>query len=340
MITEKPKMAIKNVPYSKLLKLEIPELADKVLGIVERHNPEELLIEEVYDLLVNEKPQMLLLTVRAGVHPLTLKLKTLRKELLLRVRAIKFQLSVATQMQTDTTRGSVYTVQLAVNNHLINLNECKNEEVVNQTIGQFLYLHNTSEELQTAVDTLGFTSLVDDLQSAHTVVKEVWGQRLALTSLRSMESTKDITDSVTGALDDLYKELEVAQLKNPLLDYKPLFNELNDLLKHYRYLINVRAAFNLRKAEEKKAMGTNRSAVGGSFASCNTIVETDESVAPEVFEASANGNFIPEGDKRSIDTNFSGLDDDSHQSLDQKEAAALLSKALQLPHTGNDVHSK
>ena len=336
MITIKTKMAIKNVPYSKLLKLEIPELADKVLGIVERHNPEELLIEKVYDLLVKEKPQMLLLTVRAGVHPLTLKLKPTRKELMLRVRSIKFQLSVATQMQTDTTRESVSIVQLAVNNHLMNLKACKNEEVVNQTIGQFLNLHNTSEELQTAVESLGFTSLVDDLQSAHTVVKEVWGERLALTSLRSMESTKDITDSVTGALDDLYKELEVAQLKNPLLDYKPLFKELNGLLKHYRYLINLRLAYNLRKAEEKKAMEANENVGGGTCPSCNPIVETGETVAPMVFKASANGNFAPEAEKR---TNANVIDTDFDQSLKQKEAAAMLSKAMQLPQDGNDVQA-
>ena len=337
MITDKTKMAIKNVPYSKLLKLELPELANYVIGIVEKHNPEELLIEEVYDLLVKEKPQILLLKVRAGVHPLTLKLKPARQELMLRVRAIKFQLSVASQMQTDTTREFVSTVQLAVNDHLMNLKGRKNEDVINQKIEQFLNLHNTSAELQTAVESLNFTSLIDDLQSAHTVVKELWGERLALTSLRSKESTKNISKLVTGALDDLYKELEVAQLKNPLLDYKPLFNELNDLLKHYRYRINLRAAYNLRMAEEKKAMEANGNAVGESCPSCNPIVETGQPVAPMVFKTTVNGSFAPEAEKRIINANE--IDADFDQSLKQKEAAAMSSKSMQLPLEGNDIHA-
>ncbi len=337
MISSRTKMAIKNVPYSNLLKLELPELADKVVGIVERHNPKLLLIEEVFNLLLNEKPQILLLTVRAGVHPLTLKLKPTRKELMLRVRSIKFQLNVATQMQTDTTRESVSFVQLAVNEHLLNLKKCKNEDIFNQRIEQFLNLNNTNEQMQTAVETLGFTSLMDDLRSAHTVVKELWAARLAMTSLRSKESTKDISKSVTGALDDLYKEIEVAQVKNPLLDYSPLFNELNDLLKHYRYNINLRTAYNLRKAEEKKAMEANENVGGGTCPSCNPTVETGETVAPMVFKASANGNFVPEVENKSINANR--FETDFDQSLKQKEAAAMLSKSMQLPLEGNDVHS-
>lgn len=56
---------------------------------------------------------------------------------------------------------------------------------------------------------------------------------------------------VRTALSNLFMQIEVAQLKNAELDYNPLINELNDLLDHYRELINTRATINMRYAEDK-----------------------------------------------------------------------------------------
>ena len=68
-------MYIQNVPYSKLLKLELPRLANRVIEIVEKHDPETLKIKEVFDLLVEEKPQVEGLIVRHGPHPITEELQ-------------------------------------------------------------------------------------------------------------------------------------------------------------------------------------------------------------------------------------------------------------------------
>ncbi len=48
----------------------------------------------------------------------------------------------------------------------------------------------------------------------------------------------------------MFREIELAQLRNPNLDYTSLINQLNDLLDHYRMLINMRATINKRKTTD------------------------------------------------------------------------------------------
>ena len=46
------------------------------------------------------------------------------------------------------------------------------------------------------------------------------------------------------------QDINLAQLRNPVLDYTELIDELNQLLNQYKTLINIRQSFNARKAQE------------------------------------------------------------------------------------------
>ena len=52
------KTGLIKIPLSRLLKIEVPRLALRVIEIVEKHNPEELHIKEIFDLLVAELPNI------------------------------------------------------------------------------------------------------------------------------------------------------------------------------------------------------------------------------------------------------------------------------------------
>lgn len=138
------KTGIINVPYSRLLKLELPELAEKVIRVVEKYDPEVLKIEEVFELLLNEQMQIDNLNARYGVHPLTIKLKPMREKLLLEVSKLKLDLNVASKSTTDLTKEAVIDLQLAIDRHLLKLRSSKNEAVMNRRIAQFLHEHSTS----------------------------------------------------------------------------------------------------------------------------------------------------------------------------------------------------
>lgn len=324
MISLKQKMEIKNLPFSKLLKLELPALAISVIGIVEKHDPEVLQIKEVFDLLVAEEPQIKKLKARYGVHPLTLKLKPLRDQLMLYVSALRFQLKVAGRVSTPSTLGHVVALNLAVDAHLGDLKRSRNEEVVHQKIDEFLDVVRTTEELSEAVSSIGIVNLIDSLKATQSSVRRLLNERLALISQRPKEKSNEIAQPVISALKDLYKQIEVAQLKHTELDYKPLFDELNDLSNKYRNLMNIREAHNKKKAEAKK----------NGVETDDDIIQPEETgdvMTPDVLTATTERMIHPEVPQVSNN----GANKDNNLRLAQEKSVAMTYKPKQHP-TLND----
>ena len=325
----KKTMEIRNFPYTNLLKLEVPELVEKVTGIVERHNPEELQIEEIFNLLVAEKPQIDNLQVRYGVHPITLQLKPMRQKLVLCISTIKLHLRVASKGATQITEKSLMTVQTVVDRYFGDLKSIRNEEVLNRTVSQFLTEITNNSELATAIESLDLTKYVNNLKMTHSEVKEYLEQRLKLISLRPKDSSKEISDQVLTSLKYLFKQIEVAQLKHAELDYKPLFDELNDLLGNYKILINKRIAHNKKKADEKKGIISDDTDSNGDSMRLGTTLETGQGAnAPEMYGASTQRIYPAQVEPMSTNGFSEALD----QTLEQKQAAASPTINLQLPN--------
>ena len=68
-------MRINNISLTRLLKLELPQLAKGVLQIVEKHEPEVLLIESALNDFESLKPAIESLIVSYGPHPITEQLE-------------------------------------------------------------------------------------------------------------------------------------------------------------------------------------------------------------------------------------------------------------------------
>ena len=96
--------------------------------------------------------------------------------------------------------------------------------------------------------TFGLGGDIDNLRSTHAAIKELLNIRANEISDRPRVKTPTLVKAIRKALKDMFKEIESAQLRNPLLNYTPLINKLNDTLDHYRALINLRATINKRKA--------------------------------------------------------------------------------------------
>ena len=82
-------LGINRVPYSKMLKSEKADYAEKTINIVGSHDPESALINQVYDLLQDQKPQIELLRLSYGVDTERLRVDSLKAELMLTVSALK-----------------------------------------------------------------------------------------------------------------------------------------------------------------------------------------------------------------------------------------------------------
>ena len=133
------------------------------------------------------------------------------------------------------------------------------------------------------------------------------------------------------AVEDLFKELEIAQVKNKSLDYKPLYDELNTLSTNYRNALSRRISNNKQKAEKNKKILTN--APEESAIKPNPIKDEPSfkqrtyTLDKEELNKSKNGGKI-EGKNRNGKDNVNGLD---VMLLRQDDAVPTLTKHQQLP---------
>lgn len=326
MTVIRKKMEIKRIPFSKLLKQETPELADQVIAIVDSHNPEELKIKEVYDLLVAKQPLIKNLRTGFGAHPITLQLKPMREEMMLHISYIKLQLRLVTNQWSKEHEKDWTVVKTAIDYHLLNLRSSKNESVLIGRITGFFDEMSTNEELADALDTLDFTPLLEKLQSAHATIQQHLSKRSISISQRPNEKHAEVADTVVEAIKDLFKQIEVAQLKNPDLDYAPLFNELNVLATKFRNQVSLRLAHNRRKAEEQKeneATDTTPQPEVESTEGSNgsyRMLETNEMDVPQTLVATTNGAFAH--NVETLDASVSDVNSD--ESIDEKKDSCIV----------------
>ena len=232
-------MFIKFIPFSRLLKLEIPQLAKGVLDIVERHDPENLLIETAFNNFNLLKPEIESLIVRYGPHPITEKLEPLRQKRILYATAISFQVKGLVKGYINGTDNDVMVAKSAVNRYLNNLS-ANNEEIINERLDQFLNEINTNADLQNAMDVLGFTSFIDDLTSVSNQVKELLAVRNASISERPKGVLAVSSKAIRDGLKELFIRINFAKKDNKTLNYNPLISELNEKLIRFHGLIQMR----------------------------------------------------------------------------------------------------
>lgn len=238
------------IPFSKLLKVELSRFALRVIGIVERHNPEGLHIKKMFDDLVALTPKINNLKDKHGAHPLTEELRDLRKMRALYISAIKFHLKVVTREDESGVNMDVKTVKYEIDHFLNSLKLSRNEEMFNQKIIQFYAVIDSNEKLRNALALLEFGLHLDKLKAVHEDMQSVITARLVSIAKRPLETTAQLTKAVLIAIRNMIKLIEIAPLLNPTLDYAPLQNELNQLFIEYGNMISRRASNNKRKAEK------------------------------------------------------------------------------------------
>ena len=140
MKMNKKQLELIQVPFSTFLKIEMPRFAERMIERVEKHNPEELEIKKMYDLLIAEKPKIEKLTDKFGAHPLTKTIVELREMRSLRISAIRLRLKVVLKENKTHDSKELQIVKSEINHFLKNLQSSKNDEMYSQKITQFLAL--------------------------------------------------------------------------------------------------------------------------------------------------------------------------------------------------------
>ena len=321
------------ISYSRLLKLEVPQMAEQVIRIIEEHEPEALKIDGAYNLLTAKQDHIDKLFVWYRSHPLTKELKELRKVRRLNLRKVTFHLQVVIQEDVSGVDKAVNLVKSEIERFILDFHSGKNEEVKCRMLTQFFNLIEANEELEEAFSTLNFTTFLNDLRSTHSRIMALMKSKVTDISFRPIEKTPYLRKSVINSIKHMFMEIELAVLKYPEINYQPLCNELNVLLNNYANLINLRLLYNKRKADAAKGVETGET--NGS--------ETPENNEPEMKTTSIempnsatrllsmdvetkNGNSIGNGNGNAVNNN----------TVDNEKAAATPSKTLQLPDVNKD----
>ena len=316
------------IPFSGFLKLELPRFTLRVLDIVDSHNPEELKIKEMFDLLEAEKPRIARLKDKYGPHPLTLELSELREMRTFYISAIRFHLRKVIREMKSSDKDDVNLVSNELNHFFNNLELSKNEEMFIQKITLFFDAIDDSEELESSFAALGFTEHLNNLRNVHSSIQELINTRLRSISKRKGETTDQLRRHVILATSNLVKQIEIAPFMNPDLDYTSLFNELNQLITEYKNLINKRVLFNKRKAagiiEEENGESTE--------AMATTQLDESEDRMMSLNKEPFNGGFL---NVEKVTMNELS----NEEPVEMKKAAAMSSKTLQLPNV-NDQNQK
>lgn len=249
-MTQVAQLKLVKIPYTKLLKVELSRFAQRIIEIVENHNPEDQHIKELFDALVAETPRINNLKDKLGEHPLRKELRELRKMRALYISVIKLRLKVVIREDESGLNEDVKTVKYEISHFLNNLILSRNEEMFNQKITQFYAAIKNREELSNALASLKFAPHLEELKAVHAEMQRVINARLVSIAKRLQETTAELTKAVLTAIKNMIKQIEIALLLNPELDYAPLYNQKNQLFAEYRTIIKKRALFNKRKTEK------------------------------------------------------------------------------------------
>ena len=117
-----------------MLKLELPQLAEKVIEKIEEHDPETLMIQELFVLLEAQKPNIQNLKVAYGAHPITEQLQPLRKKRFMYAAAIVYKMNMIVREDLFPNNSQVIETRILINSYLLNLGKSKNEEVISEKL--------------------------------------------------------------------------------------------------------------------------------------------------------------------------------------------------------------
>ena len=326
---------ILQIPYSKLLKLEVYKLAKNVKRVLDNYDAEALKMEEMKDLFLALSPEIDALKVPDRKHCITPKLKRPRGKRDLYVSSLVFQHKVIMKEDPTGEDDGVLLIGTVLNKFFDKLGESRNETLKNTRVERFLDEVDNNLELSVALEEKGFNEIVDKLRASTSKLDSLLNTRSISKSVGLKVKTTDLTKPVIEGIKNVMSDLKLIQLKNPGLNFVPLVAEMNQLLAENAILINVRVANNKRKAENERLANNG----ANQTASTSAIMTNGHVMTQSAFTASTNGE-APKHDKFEPAANMLGeneVKEEVNLDLKQKKAVATSAKQSRLPDLKNEV---
>ena len=244
------KNLICRIPAAAIRTLEFPDFASSAIGIVEKYNPIALKISGVTNLFKAEMLEVDKITVKERYHPMT---KELINRRIIRDKTLGTLLSLKQGYKKSTVTSLIEATNIALpflDKFLFKITKDSNF-VKNKKIELMLFELGVNEELKTALQSLGFTVVLDELRTTFQVIVDTQKDRRQSKSETPRVESRKIILNATIAMNNLFKAIEINYLVEKEVDYMPLVNELNVMLNEYKTILTQRKTL-VRNAETEK----------------------------------------------------------------------------------------
>ena len=265
-VTNQGNLEIRRVPQSRLLKKEMADYAEKTISIVKKHNNESSMINLVFNNLLAKKRYIEILRLDYGIDTERFKINKQKSKLNLTISGFKLKVRL---MSKDKKEQDLHVLDNAINNYLRYLDKAKNDKEFTQKVLGFLDLVENNDEISDILNELNLLEDVMIISSKLTSFVDSVERRIVLLAQRPATQTRDVGRIVFGAIENLFKAIEVSYLMSIAntdatdpdapaeddINFTTLISELNQLYDSFYRSVMIRQHNNKRKAMQKEMQG-------------------------------------------------------------------------------------
>lgn len=223
-------------PFYRVQKLEYPIIYYRTIAIFDKHQPEQLLLNDILNAVKAKKGLADLLKLEKRDHPLSgviLNQGKIRRH---------FTTSLWNQIQAyeranekSAVKDDKVTAVFSFSKTYFASFMSKRPSIRGQITTQFLNDLDTNELMKQYYTELGLNVLIGKIRETHQDIQDTIAERTADISIRTKAESEKIKKELAELLKNLFYAVSVATIANPSLDYQPLVKELNVELKAMKF---------------------------------------------------------------------------------------------------------
>ena len=245
---------VKEIPLSMLLKMETKILVNEVVSILEKHNPEELRLQDIQTILQAQKEKVKLLIEPYGKHQLTEVLARLHEKRLDYASLILMKRNALLKVDNKETQELAQTTQWLSNQFLTKLGRKSRSDV---TVMLDVFFSNLKKDenadVLEAFVRLGLDDYLNDLEKTNNEFQKLRSKRSLDIEHRPPIGDVLIEREAQGILRLFFSQVNTYQQTFKEIDYSSFINDLNVILTEHSKTIRTRIATNKRRARKKAA---------------------------------------------------------------------------------------
>lgn len=229
---------ITQISFSKIPKLEYPELVNTIVRIVEEYDANIYFLNDTTVALKSLLPQLNLLKVTQRKHPESSIIRGLYKKRRGVLAGMFKQTKALVKANLTSQTEQVKVINPIVVKYWENLNVF-NEKLINARVKLMIDDIDSTAEIKSAMNAVGLLLYVDELRIIETSLFESTERRRKSESTDAKVDSQLILAKLAEALSDLFNAIEFASRTHVELDYTSLINELNTVLDSYQASIKA-----------------------------------------------------------------------------------------------------